>query len=300
MRTAPASSRCLASRRPPQLADLPAFEGDALDAARSGGDLSVQCCAETRLVAEHALRSLARVAAGAAAVRWVQQGFNEPPADPAAGSGRNLFGFKDGTANLRGDDGARMARNVWVDPADGPAWLAGGTFQVYRRVACRLETWDRSPLSEQEEAVGRRRSTGAPFGGTAETDPVDSARTPIHAHIRLANPRTGLASENERILRRGYSFHDGLGGDGAYDAGLAFIAYQRDPRTQFVPMQRRLAAGDALGEYLVHTASALFAIPPGTTPGGYIGETLLGGVAPRVARSHPAADRTKPLPPPPR
>ena len=289
----------LAERRPPQLIDLPAFAGDALDPARSGGDLSVQCCAERRLVAEHALRALARIAESTATVRWLQAGFNEPPARPQDGSGRNLFGFKDGTANLRGDDDARMARNVWVDPSDGPAWLAGGTLQVYRRVLMRLRTWDESPLAEQEDAIGRRRASGAPFGGTREQDRVDNALTPARSHIRLANPRTGLASENERILRRGYSFHDGLAG-GDYDAGLAFIAYQRDPRLQFVPMQERLAAGDLLNEYLVHTASAIFAIPPGTRPSGFVGETLLGDAAPRVTRSHPAADRTRPLAPPPR
>jgi len=43
--------------------------------------------------------------------------------------------------------------------------------------------------------------------------------------------------------------------------GLFFIAYQRDPRTQFVPLQQRLAA-DVLNEYIQHVGSALFAIPP--------------------------------------
>ena len=287
----------LAAQRPPQLVDLPAFAGDRLDPARSGGDLSVQCCAERRLVAEHALRQLARLADGTAAVRWIQQGFNEPPANPADGSGRNLFGFKDGTANLDAADPVRMARNVWVDAADGPAWLAGGTLQVYRRVAMNLAEWDDSSLAEQEASIGRRRASGAPFGGSGEFDRPDNARTPIDAHIRLANPRTGQASEDERILRRGYSYHDGLAG-GSYDAGLAFIAYQRDPRRQFVPMQTRLAASDALNEYLTHTASAIFAIPPGTTAGGYIGETLLGGTPPRTTQPDPAADLRQPPPAP--
>lgn len=283
----------LAAQRPPQLVDLPAFTGDRLDPARSGGDLSVQCCAERRLVAEHALRALARLGTGIVAVRWLQQGFNEPPANPADGSGRNLFGFKDGTANLDGADAVRMARNVWVDPADGPAWLAGGTIQVYRRVVMDLRTWDEETLAQQEAAIGRHRSTGAPFGGTRETDRPDNARTPVDAHIRLSNPRTGQASEDERILRRGYSFHDGLA-TGDYDAGLAFIAYQRDPRRQFIPIQTRLAASDALNEYLTHTASAIFAIPPGTTASGFIGETLLGAAAPRVTRPDPSADLTRP------
>ncbi len=286
----------LAPQRPAALVDLPAFAGDALVPARSGGDLSVQCCAGTRLVAEHGLRTLARLAAGRAVVRWTQAGFNEPPANPADGSGRNLFGFKDGTANLDPTDATRMARNVWVDPADGPVWLAGGTYQVYRRVVMIMKTWDESVLSEQEDVMGRRRASGAPFGGTRETDPVRNELTPLTSHVRVANPRTGTESENERILRRGYSFHDGLAADGSFDAGLAFIAYQRDPRRQFITMQTRLAANDALNEYITHTASAIFAIPPGTTTTGYVGETLLGAAPPRVTQPNPAADLRAPAP----
>lgn len=289
----------LADQRPAALVDLPAFTGDAIDPARSNGDLSVQCCAETRLVAEHALRTLARLATGRATVRWTQAGFNEPPSNPADGAGRNLFGFKDGTANLDANDPARMARNVWVDPADGPAWLAGGTYQVYRRVLMIVRTWDESVLSEQEDVMGRRRLTGAPFGGTRESDPVNNALMPLTAHIRVANPRTGTDSENERILRRGYSFHDGLAADGTFDAGLAFVAYQRDARRQFITMQTRLAANDALNEYITHTASAIFVIPPGTTATGYVGETLLGAAPPRVTIPNPAADLGTPMVPSP-
>jgi deferrochelatase/peroxidase EfeB len=61
------------------------------------------------------------------------------------------------------------------------------------------------------------------------------------------------------------------------DAGLFFIAYQRDPRTGFIPIQESLARTDALNEYIRHETSAVFAVPPGTRPGGYVGETLLGG-----------------------
>ena len=37
----------------------------------------------------------------------------------------------------------------------------------------------------------------------------------------------------------------------------------RDPHTQFVPMQRALADKDAMMEYIEHTGSAVFAVPPG-------------------------------------
>jgi dye decolorizing peroxidase len=41
-------------------------------------------------------------------------------------------------------------------------------------------------------------------------------------------------------------------------------------------MQRRLAAGDLLNQWITPIGSAVFAIPPGREPGGYIGEGLLG------------------------
>lgn len=263
----------LGPRRPAALADLPAFAGDALDPAYSGGDLSVQACADRQIVVEHAIRDLARIGHGVVALRWQRGGFNEPPADN--GTPRNLLGFKDGTANLDATDDARMRRNVWVAPSDGPAWMVGGTYQVYRRVNLHIEEWDDSDLDEQQDTFGRYKASGAPYGGRNEFDPVNVAALPADSHVRLANPRIGQASEDERILRRGYNFHDGYdGASQTYNSGLAFIAYQRDPRRQFVTIQQRLAANDALNEYAVHTASGIFAVPPGVTPGDFVGSRL--------------------------
>ena len=85
-----------------------------------------------------------------------------------------------------------------------------------------------------------------------------------------------MRTADRRILRRGYSFTDGMDVElGQLDAGLFFISYQNDPAA-FVELQRRLGASDALNEYIKHTGSALFACPPGVRPGGYVGETLLG------------------------
>jgi deferrochelatase/peroxidase EfeB len=58
------------------------------------------------------------------------------------------------------------------------------------------------------------------------------------------------------------------------EAGLFFLAYMRDPRHQFVPIQNRLAANDSLNEYIERASSAIFAVPPGVERGGYIGGTL--------------------------
>ena len=81
----------------------------------------------------------------------------------------------------------------------------------------------------------------------------------MDSHVRLAHP-----SQNNgvRMLRRGYNFTDGNDDLGRLDAGLFFIAYVRDPDTQYIPMQTRLSRDDGLMEYLQHTGSALFAVPP--------------------------------------
>ena len=39
-------------------------------------------------------------------------------------------------------------------------------------------------------------------------------------------------------------------------------------------IQRNLARGDAMNEYVKHVGSAVFACPPGVRAGGYWGETL--------------------------
>jgi deferrochelatase/peroxidase EfeB len=261
----------LRSLRPAALARLPAFRGDHLDPARSGGDICVQSCADDAQVAFHAVRTLARIGRGVVAARWSQGAFGSAPHGE---TGRNLMGFKDGTNNLDASDPDAMRRNVWVGRSDEPAWMRGGTYLVTRRIRIHIERWDASDLDEQETDVGRRKVSGAPFGAQSEFAPVVPSLEPAHSHIILANPRTA-GSEEERILRRGFSFDDGLLPDGRLDAGLFFAAFQRDPRRQFVPIQSRLAANDLLGEYLVHTGSALFAAPPGCHPGGYVGDTLL-------------------------
>jgi deferrochelatase/peroxidase EfeB len=266
----------LAARRPPALADLPAFPADQLDPAISGGDLAVQACADDPQVAFHAVRMLARLGSGVVRQRWAQQGFSKTPGmSPASATGRNLLGFKDGSNNLRAADASAMRSNVWVNPGDGPAWMTWGTYLVTRRVRNHIEAWDASDLGEQQNVFGRYKVSGAPLGREHEFDRVDPKLLDPDCHILQANPRAA-GSEAERILRRGYSFSDGVLANGELDAGLFFAAFQRDPRRQFVPIQRRLAAHDLLNEYLVHTSSGLFAVPPGCRAGGYVGETLLG------------------------
>jgi deferrochelatase/peroxidase EfeB len=269
----------LRAQRPPGLIELPHFAGDALEPARCGGDLVVQACADDPQVAVHAIRNLARIGFGTAAVRWSQLGFGKTSSTtPEEQTPRNLFGFKDGTRNIAATETEALDQHVWAGAGDGPAWFAGGTFLVARRIAMRIETWDRSPLSEQEMFIGRTKGEGAPLGGAPGTrkehDRVDLGELPENSHVSLVHPD---ANDGVRMLRRGYSFVDGSDGLGRLDAGLFFIAFVRDPRTQYVPMQSRIARNDLLSEYLVHTGSGLWAVPPGVPDGGYWAQPLFEG-----------------------
>ncbi|AGJ54628.1 iron uptake transporter deferrochelatase/peroxidase subunit [Streptomyces sp. NPDC052071] len=251
----------LEDRRPEALVDLPKFPGDNLDAARSGGDLCVQACADDPQVAVHAIRNLARIGMGRTAVRWSQLGFGKTSSTtPGTQTPRNMMGFKDGTRNIAGTDEAALTKHVWAGAADGTDWMAGGSYLVARRIRMHIETWDRAPLQEQEDIFGRDKGEGAPVGKAKERDePFLKAMLPT-AHVRLAHPDS---NDGATILRRGYSFTDGTDGLGRLDAGLFFLAYQRDVRRGFIPVQRRLAASDALNEYIQHVGSAVFAVPPG-------------------------------------
>ncbi|MEU9758615.1 iron uptake transporter deferrochelatase/peroxidase subunit [Streptomyces sp. NPDC047987] len=252
----------LEDKRPEALVDLPKFSGDNLDTARSGGDICVQACADDPQVAVHAIRNLARIGMGRIAIRWSQLGFGKTSSTtPDAQTPRNMFGFKDGTRNISGTDTAALDKHVWVgEKDDGVGWMAGGSYLVARRIRMHIETWDRAPLQEQEDIFGRDKGEGAAVGKSKEHDePFLKAMLPT-AHVRLAHPDS---NDGATILRRGYSFTDGTDGLGRLDAGLFFIAYQRDSRKAFIPMQRRLAAHDALNEYIQHVGSAHFAVPPG-------------------------------------
>ena len=274
----------LAARRPEALVDLPIFVGDQLQAGRCGGDLSVQACADDPQTAFHAVRQLARLAYGTAQLRWAQSGFVPSLVGQTP---RNLMGFKDGSNNPDAGNAAEMSAVVWAGD-EGPAWMRGGSYVVPRRIRIALEHWDRMQVSFQEQTIGRRKGSGAPVGGNAEKDlpnlaANDADGNPViaeNAHVRLAS----VSASGARILRRGYSYNDGLSFTAErwppwrqgmeYDSGLLFVAYQKDPRTGFIKMFDRMAKFDMMNQFVTHTGSAIFACPPGCAKGESIGAAL--------------------------
>jgi len=287
----------LASHRPEALIDLPRFNGDQLVENRTGGDLSVQACADDPQVAFHAIRQLARLAYNIAEIRWTQTGFTANAA--ANDTPRNLMGFKDGTQNPAARPAAEdsggaytgsLDQVVWVGD-DGPEWMRGGSYAVVRKIRMALEHWDRTDVAFQEEVIGRHKYSGAPIGKQSEFDALDLDRTdndgnPIiaeNAHVRLAAAET---NDGAQILRRGYSYNDGTNITAErwppwrqgmeYDAGLLFICYQRDPRTGFVKLFENMAKFDTLNQFTTHVGSGIFAVPRGVSPGEFIGQGLFG------------------------
>ncbi|MGK5531322.1 iron uptake transporter deferrochelatase/peroxidase subunit [Streptomyces sp. URMC 129] len=272
----------LTDHRPAALDPLPRFSGDAIDERRSHGDLWVQIGADDALVAFHALRALHRAADETAALRWQMTGFNRSPGATAHPmTTRNLMGQLDGTNNPQpGDDD--FEERIFVPAGGDPAWMAGGSYVVFRRIRMLLDDWEALPTEEQERVIGRRKADGAPLTGDDETTPVDLAATgpdgtPViaaNAHVRVTAPESNGGAA---MLRRPFSFHDGFLDDGSPDAGLLFLAWQADPLRGFVPVQRKLDRGDALSPFIRHEATGLFAVPGGAAEGEYVGQALLEG-----------------------
>jgi len=260
----------LAGKRPHHLTTMPAFAHDELDPYRTGGDVLVQICAGQRDTVVHTYRELMRAVAGSLVIRWTIDGFQSAQRGPSPKSSRrNLFAFRDGTGNPDVTDAGLMNQLIWVQPGAGePEWAVGGTYLVARTIRMHVEFWDRVGMLEQEQMIGRDRVIGAPLGGTNEfQDPAygldpKGKRIPLDAHIRLANPRTA-ATNDQRILRRGYNYHRGIDSAGDLDQGLMFIAFNQNPERQYATIQNRLGP-EPMTDYITPVGGGYFFAPPGS------------------------------------
>lgn len=251
----------LEKKRPKLFRDLPAFPKEQLREQYTGGDVVIQACADDEQVAFHAVRNLIRKGRNKVTMKWSQSGF--AAIGDRMETPRNLFGFKDGTANVTTEKD--FDKVVWADSQD---WMKNGSYMAVRRIIMHLETWDRTNLQEQENTFGRYKESGAPFGKKNEFDEVDLSLLPVDSHVRLAK------EVDLPILRRSYSYSDGIDPKtGQFDAGLLFIAFQKNP-DRFVKIQTNLGADDKMNEYVTHIGSGLFACFGGVKEGGYIGQDL--------------------------
>ncbi|SME96706.1 deferrochelatase/peroxidase EfeB [Tistlia consotensis] len=276
--------------KPKHLQRMAGFPNDALDPELCHGDLSIQFCANTPDSNIHALRDLLKNLSDQLVLRWLQDGsvpVVAPAADGEKQSARNLLGFRDGTANPDSGDPATMARVVWVGEAnDEPAWARGGSYQVVRIIRMLVESWDRTPLGEQQRIFGRKKVSGAPLDGRTEADVPDYAAdpdgrvTPLDSHIRRANPRTPEAREH-LILRRPFNYANGVTKSRQLEQGLLFVCYQADLEKGFLTVQGRLD-GEPLEEYVKPIGGGYFYALPGVPrPGDYLGRPLVEALAAR-------------------
>ncbi|TLU69493.1 deferrochelatase/peroxidase EfeB [Enterobacter sp. MF024] len=273
----------LAGLKPKSLQKMVRFPNDSLDAALCHGDLLIQICANTQDTVIHALRDLIKHTPDLLSVRWKREGFISDHAARSKGKETpvNLLGFKDGTANPDSQDAPLMDRVVWVTADQGePAWTVGGSYQAVRIIQFRVEFWDRTPLKEQQTIFGRDKHSGAPLGMKNEHDVPDYASDPdgnviaLDSHIRLANPRTKETEQN-LMMRRGYSYSLGVTNSGQLDMGLLFVCFQHDLEKGFLTVQKRLN-GEALEEYVKPIGGGyFFALPGVQNKNGWLAQGLL-------------------------
>lgn len=261
-------------------AGIPRMAAEYLDPVRCGGDLIVQACAEDPMVALHAIHNMTRIAFGRAVVKWTQLGYGRTSSTSTAQqTPRNLFGFKDGTSNIKAEDApSELDEHLWIQPGDaGGDVFAGGSYLCVRKIKQLMEAWDGLILSDQEQFVGRDKLHGAPLslgegrlaGGefkTPDFSAKDSEGNPlidVNSHVARVHPKN---NGGRRMLRRGYNYMEGNDKLGRLEGGLFFIAYVRDPQTNFIPILQRMST-DLMTEYLQHIGSGLYLCPPGVREG---------------------------------
>ena len=244
----------LATKKPAQLKPMPSFANDALVAELCHGDLLVQICSNTPDSNIHALRDIRVKAHAGPADDALEAGkVSVPP--PRARQAKNnprraicsAASRRTAPPNPETDgDEVEMKRLVWVQPGSAePAWAAPMAAMAWcASSATASRRWDRTPLQEQEAIIGRHKPTGAPLGGPERqldtpvyhNDP-EGKRTPLDAHIRLANPRTPETEKNI-ILRRPFNYSNGVSKSGQLEMGLLFICFQSDLAAGFATMCR--------------------------------------------------------------
>ena len=247
----------------------------------SGGDLCVQACADDPQVAFHAVRNLARIGRGVVVMRWSQLGFGRTSSTTRSqDTPRNLMGFKDGTNNIKAEETGCARRSTSGSSAAAAVVAARRHVPRRPRIRMLIEVWDRATLADQELTIGRvknsrraaRRACRVRQGRPRREERRRHARDPG----RRAHPPRGAVGEPGHPHPPPRLLVHRRHGRAARPARRRALLHRLPcaTPTAFITLQQRLGRNDALNEYISHNGSALFAVPPGAQPGGFVGESL--------------------------
>lgn len=272
----------LGDKKPKHLQEMRDFPNDKLQAAWCDGDISIQFCAFSPETCQNALRDIIKNTSAFAVPRWSIDGFL-PKTEPDTAA-RNLFGFRDGTANPNISDPKIADSVLWTGVAenslDEPAWTKNGSYQAIRLIRHFVEFWDRTPLQEQEAIFGRDKYSGAPLGMQHEHDTPNYASdpngdvVPKDSHMRLANPRDAEFLKRHQLYRRPFDYSRGLAKNGQLDVGLVFICYQANLADGFLFVQNLLNL-EPLEEYISPFGGGYFFTLAGVQKGEFLAQNLL-------------------------
>lgn len=252
------------------LEQLPKFNVDNLNQMWSGGDLMIQVCGNDQVKVHHAIRELTTDAKPFADLHWRQTGFLPKMDLENKQTPRNLMGQKDGTANFQ-QESTEFERTVWT--ADGVS--SGGTTMVIRRIQMDLDKWEMLSPDLKSKVIGRDLKSGAPLSGGDEFTPANLEKTDHHGLVIPGDAHMRRAKTLEfKIHRRSYNYQTEFTDNSQSDQGLIFVSYQAK-LDQFIQIQKKLEAMDALNTWTTPIGSAVFLLPPGVENGEWIGQTLL-------------------------
>ena len=141
---------------------------------------------------------------------------------------RDLLGFVDGTENPEG----QAAADATLIGAEDPAF-AGGSYVITQKYLHDLEAWNRLPVEQQEQVIGRTK--------LSDIELADAVK-PAFAH----NALTTIVEDGQevKILRDNMPF----GSVGAGEFGTYFIGYARSPAV-IEQMLVNMFAGSPEGNY---------------------------------------------------
>jgi dye decolorizing peroxidase len=228
---------------------IPTYSIDKLENRWSDGDLIVQITGDNPQSIFHAALVIARDAEPFATIRWQQRGFLDPAGINTESVSRNLMGQLDGTANKA------IATKEFSDIAWSQSGaLKNGATMVVRRIRIGVHAWDKLSTNNKGKMLGRNLKDGEKIESKSATSHVTRAFT----------------SGTSGIIRRGFNYDDNYLADGTRDAGLIFISFQAK-LSNYLDIQAKLNAVDDLNRWTTPVGSALFIIPPGTTPDSYVG-----------------------------